>query len=243
MCGRYIYVELRKSIDTRASRVLFAVLIALGTGMTLLASQSDPTLSDFVAAAVVPLPVLLPTIAILLITGDWAHRSAMTTFALVPRRRNVLLARYLAAMVMVFVAMVLVAGVAAVAFVALHSRNLPRTDWADLRGTLWSIFAISLAAALSGIAMGSLLLNTPLAIVVTMLVPLSYELAIGARFPDVAPWVSSLAFSQWLANPQWTWLATSELTTGLGSALCSLLLWTGLPLALGTLRQLRKEVA
>lgn len=243
MFARCVYVELRKSVDTRAARVLIGVLVVLGTGMALLASQSDPTLSDFVAAAVVPLPLLLPTIAILLITGDWAHRSAMTTFSLVPRRRNVLVARYLAAVVMVIVAMILVAGMAALAFILVHPGNLPRTDWSDLRETLWSIFAISLAAALSGIAMGALLLNTPLAIVVTMLVPLSYDLAFASRFPDVAPWVSSLAFSTWLTNPQWTWLAPSDLTTGLGSALCSLVLWTAIPLALGTLRQLRKEVA
>ncbi|BDZ51908.1 hypothetical protein GCM10025867_41490 [Frondihabitans sucicola] len=112
----------------------------------------------------------------------------------------------------------------------------------DLRQTAWSILAISIAASLSGVAIGSLVLNTPLAIVMTMLLPITYDVTIGAHFTTVAPWISSLAFSQWLANPQWTWLARFDNTIGLGSALCSLLLWVVTPLAAGWLRQTKKEV-
>ncbi|AMM21970.1 hypothetical protein AX769_19755 [Frondihabitans sp. PAMC 28766] len=218
-------------------------MVVLGAGTAVISSQSDPTLSDFLGAAVLPLPLLLPIIAILLVTGDWTQRGAMTTFALVPRRSIVLAARALAAMIVVVATMVVLTVLSAVAFLLVHPQNLPRTDWSDLRETLWSILAISLAAALSGVAMGSLLLITPLAIVVTMIVPITYELAIGARFPGIAPWVSSLAFSTWLADPQWSWLASSDTTTGLGPALCSLALWTALPLSVGWFRQLRKEVA
>jgi hypothetical protein len=243
MFGRCLRVELRKSVDTRASRVLLAVMVALGAGTAVLTSQGDPSFSDFLSGAVLPLPLLLPTIAILLITGDWTQRAAMTTFALVPRRSIVLAARCLAALTMVVATMVVVALLATVAFAILYPQNIGRTDWTELRISLWSIVAVSVAAAASGIAIGSLLLNTPLAIVVTMLLPITYDITLGARFPDVALWVSSLAFSQWLANPQWSWLASSDTTTGLGPALCSLILWTLVPLAVGWRRQLRKEVS
>jgi ABC-2 type transport system permease protein len=242
MTWRLVRVEFRKCIDTRASRILLLVLVALSTGTALLSSSTSPSLSEFLAAALLPLPLLLPVLAILAVTSDWTQRSAVTTFALAPRRHGVLAARAVAAVLLVLSTVTATTFVSATVFVAIDPAAASRADGVDLRQTVWSIVAISLAASLSGVAIGSLVLNTPLAIVITMLVPITYDIAIGVQFPAIAPWISSLAFSQWLANPQWTWLAALDNTIGLGPALCSLGLWILAPLAAGWWRQIRKEV-
>ena len=239
---RLVLVELRKSTDTRASRSLLAIVALLGAGCALLGSTEGPDLSAFVGSALLPLPVLLPIIAVLAATGDWTQRSSLTTFALVPRRGHVLGARLVAAVVLVLAVAASVAAIAFGVFAVLHPSNLAVTDWGEFGATLWSVTALAIASALTGVAMGYLLLNTPLAIAVTLIVPITYDLVISLNLPDLSPWISSLAFSEWLAKPQWSWLSRSDEAIGFGSAVTSFALWTLLPLSAGWIRQLGKEV-
>ncbi|WP_148061151.1 hypothetical protein [Frondihabitans sp. PhB188] len=229
-------------MDTRASRVLLAVMVALGVGAALLASQGGARLSEFVGSASLPLPLLLPIVAVLATTGDWTHRSALTTYALVPHRQTVLGARVLAAIALVLATAFAITVLSVSAFLVLHWGDWTVFDGPALRVSIWSVFAFSLAAALSGVAMGSLLLNTPLAIVVTMVVPIAYDIAVTPRLPVVGEWFSSLGFSLWLTEPQWTWLSPTDELTGVGPALTSLVVWVCLPLLLGAVRQVRREV-
>ena len=96
---------------------------------------------------------------------------------------------------------------------------------------------------MTGTAVGSLLLNTPLAIVVTMLLPITYDVAAALLVPSVAPWISTLAFSAWLARPHLAWGIGPGDVPGAGQALTSLVIWVALPLGLGWWRQLRRDVA
>lgn len=239
---RLVVVELRKSIDTRSARWLLAVIVLLAAGCSTVASTSDPTLTEFVGSALIPLPALLPVVAVLAATTDWSQRASLTTFALTPRRTIVLAARAVAAVLLVFATSGAIIVMTSITFALIHPGQFSETDWQAFGTSLWSVTALALAAALSGVALGYLLLNTPLAIAVTILVPVSYEILAAAKFPVVGKWVSSLAFSQWLAQPQWHWLAPNETSIGLGPALCSLALWTVAPMAAGFARQLRKEV-
>lgn len=92
--GRLVAVELRKSFDTRAGFWLLAsigITGLLATAAVLLwAPDSELTFSTFASAIGFPMTVILPMVAVLLVTGEWSQRSGLTTFTLVPRRGRVI---------------------------------------------------------------------------------------------------------------------------------------------------------
>lgn len=239
---RFTYIELRKSVDTKSALVLLAVIFVLAAGFAVLASTGEPDLNSFVGSALIPLPFLLPVISALSATSEWSQRATVTTFSLVPRRSRILVARLMATVLLVLLLASAIVVTTMAIFVVMHPAAFQATDWAEFAKTLWSILVLAITAALTGVAMGYLLLIPALAISVTLLVPVAYDVFISLRFPDVGPWISSLAFSQWLMKPNLTWESSGLDTIGLGPALSSLLLWTVLPLAAGWVRQLRKEV-
>src|SRR5207344_2799662 len=60
-------------------------------------AQDEPAaFGDFVGAAAFVSSVLLPVLGIMLVTSEWSQRTAMTTFALEPRRMRIVLAKMLA---------------------------------------------------------------------------------------------------------------------------------------------------
>ncbi|ARC56417.1 hypothetical protein AS850_04930 [Frondihabitans sp. 762G35] len=236
-----VLVEIRKATDTRAARWLLVCIAGLSVGAALLSQSLYSTFGEFVAGPGLPLTALLPIVSVLAMAGDWTQRTAMTTFALVPRRLLILSARLVAAVLTVLGITAVVTSVTGIAFAILHPAEMADTSARQVVRALGPVFALALSAALTGIAMGSLLLNTPLAIAVTLLVPFGYEIAITVAFPHVGPWISSLAFSSWLSDPHLTWQGSGE-ARGLGQALTSFGLWVIAPIALGWWRQLRKEV-
>lgn len=235
-------IEILKATDTRAARGLFATIALLGVGTVALSQTSGTSLETFVGGVALPLTALLPVVAVLAVTGDWTGRSALATFTQTPRRLLVLTARVVAIVALVLgVALVTAAG-AALAFVVLHPDLLAATDWSAVTTAAGGVVALAVAAALTGTAVGSLLLNTPLAIVVTMLLPITYDVAAALLVPSVAPWISTLAFSAWLAHPHLGWGVGPGDVPGAGQALTSLVIWVALPLGLGWWRQLRRDV-
>ncbi|MCU1529518.1 MAG: hypothetical protein JWP75_3281 [Frondihabitans sp.] len=87
--SRILHVELRKSVDTRAARWLLVVSVALSVCALAINSFTEvDNFADFLRGATLPMPALLPIVAILASTSDWSQRSAMTTFVLVPRRSH-----------------------------------------------------------------------------------------------------------------------------------------------------------
>jgi ABC-2 type transport system permease protein len=102
--SRLVRVEWAKATDTRAARWLLA-LVALSTaGMMLvpvLAPTSfDQTSASYLRVAALGLSLLLPVVPILLLTGEWSHRSVMTTFTQEPRRIRVVNAKLAASPVL-----------------------------------------------------------------------------------------------------------------------------------------------
>ena len=108
-------VELRKLVDTPAGVALLAVgaLLAgvFGGGVALL--SEDATLDRIVRLAGTPTGLLLPVLAVLLVTGERQHRTALTGYALTPRRGRVLVAKAFAVLTLAVAAwaMALLAGI------------------------------------------------------------------------------------------------------------------------------------
>jgi len=244
---RLVRVELRKAVDTLASFWLvaaIAVLIVLVEGALLLVvllQDGVSTAGDYAVFASYITAVVLPVLAIMLVTSEWTQRTAMVTFALEPRRSRVLLAKYLTGVVLTLAAVVV--AVAVGLFCALICQLVqPDLTTFDLGGRFLGGFLITQVLAMSlGFALACLLLNTPAAIVVFVIyriIPVSVFAVLAGvfeGFAEVRPWID-FEFAQGplydlsVSGSEWGQLLTAGA------------LWLGLPLTLGVLRILRAEV-
>ncbi|QOC93294.1 ABC transporter permease subunit [Micromonospora craniellae] len=238
---RLTRVELRKLVDTRAGRWLLitiglvaAVIVAL---QLVYAPAAEQTFVNFFLPSLFPVGVLLPVLGILSITSEWAQRTALTTFALVPRRERVIAAK-LAAVVLAALASVL----ASLALAAVGTLIADATGGA---GT-WRIDGMLILHAavfqvinvLMGAGFGLLLLHTPLAIVAYLLLPILWSVVGELVRPlhRAAEWLDTTRTMEPLLAP--------ELTGGQWARLAvSLLAWLVVPLVVGWVRTMRREVA
>jgi ABC-2 type transport system permease protein len=246
--GRLVGVELRKSYDTRAGFWLLAaiggvVLLVLAIATIVTVVEDEPVLlGDFVAVAAYVTTVLLPLLAIMLVTSEWSQRSAMVTFSLEPRRARVVLAKMVVGVLLTLLtlAVALVAGVVCTLICELANPEL--TAWDLGLDGLAGFVVTQTLAMLGGFALATLLLNTPAAIVLFFVYryALPGVFALGAAlmgwFESLAPWLDFQAAQ----NDVYEWnLSGGEEWAHL---IVSGLLWLGLPLALGMWRILRAEV-
>lgn len=237
--SRLVRVELRKQVDTLAGRwLMVAVAGVIAVVMTIvLLTQDDLVFSDYLAVTTLPMAVALPVIGIMGATSEWSQRTAMTTFALEPRRGRVVTAKVLSALVFALAAFVLAVALAALGQL-IGGLTGDTTDW-SISG--WLIGGVALLVAifvLQGTAFGMALLNTPAAIVAYLVLPTVWTI-LGA----FVSWLTDA--SQWLDLNLTTNPLTSEaaLTGGEWARLgTSVAVWVLLPLAIGTWRVLRREV-
>ena len=163
---RLLSVEARKLVDTRSGMVMTGSLgvltlaFIIGRGVF-----SGPDLSTVIGTAGIGLAIFLPVLGILTITGEWTHRTVLTTFTLEPRRGRVLAAKALATMIAAVVAsaFAILVAVPAVAVVA-TVQDVPAT-WEIAPVTLLGWTGINLLMVATGTALAMLLLNAPAAIV------------------------------------------------------------------------------
>src|SRR5690606_30642698 len=108
---RIVAVELRKMFDTRAGFWLMASIVIASVLATaaLIAFAPDESLTfeNFSTAIGAPMTVILPMIGILAVTSEWSQRSGLTTFTLIPNRSRVLGAKFIAALIVGIVAMLI----------------------------------------------------------------------------------------------------------------------------------------
>lgn len=245
--SRLIQVELRKAVDTLASFWLvaaIAILIVLVEGgllLIVLIQGGTSTAGDYAVFASYITAVVLPVLAIMLVTSEWTQRTAMTTFALEPRRARVILAKYLTGVVLTLVSVVVAVLVGLLCAVICQVVQPDLTTF-DLGGRFLGGFVITQVLAMSlGFALACLFLNTPAAIVVFVayrVIPVSVFgvlASIFETFAEVRPWIDfeyaqGPLYDLSLSGSEWGHLITSGA------------LWLGLPLVLGVLRILRAEV-
>ena len=244
--GRLIRVELRKLVDTRAGFWLtlsIGALSAVVAVVKLIAGKNSLdslNFGGFFGPMTVPMSILLPILAILLVTSEWSQRGALTTFTMEPRRERIVVAKLAASLIAAAGAVVAALVSAAVAtLIAGVVYADPAGSWEMTGATLVNSIVLLLLGMLMGFGFAALLLNTPGAIVLYFAVPMVMGLitAIVPWFTDhLADWVDPgtaqipLGDSVWPSGSDWAHILVSSL------------IWIGLPLVLGINRIMRSEV-
>ena len=229
-------VELRKLVDTPAGVVLLGVaaLLAGAFGGGEVLYRDGASYGSIARMAGVPGAMLAPVLAVLLVTAERSHHTALTTFALVPRRSAVLAAKALA----VITLGVAVTGLSLVAALlitlvgsAVVGHDVPWTvDWVSLG---W--FTLSaVVAALSGYGVALLVGNGPAAIVIVLVWPfLDTTMSLVPEIGRVLDWADVGAVLR---------LEDGITGTAVGQAVTGFAVWVVVPVVLGWVRTLRSEV-
>ncbi len=237
---RLVRVELRKMVDTRAGAWLLGVIafvtLAAVVIFGLAASDGDKTLFNFSAFTGTPQGVLLPVMAILLITQEWGQRTAMVTFTLEPHRSRVLGAKVISALLIGAAAYGL-ALVLALAAAAVFGGAGAFDDFT--LGDLGVFGLLQALGVLQGLAFGLVFLNSATAIVLFFVIPTVFGIvsSVWAAMEDIAPWVD-------FGTAQYPVLDGAASVTGQEWAQLgvTMVIWVILPLFLGGLRMLRSEL-
>ncbi|WP_067428658.1 ABC transporter permease [Nocardioides jensenii] len=235
---RLVGVEIRKMTDTKAGLWLLIVIGAVTVIINaafLIWGPDDLTFNDFLQFSGMPQGILLPVLAVLLVTQEWGQRTGLVTFSLVPHRGRVLVAKLAAAIVFVLAAFAV-----AVLIATLLTPISGASDGWDGVSVGWlsrSILALVIGAVW-GYAFGAALLNSAFAIVSYFAVPMvvSIVTAIWTSAQEKLLWFdlstssTRLFESDSLSGEEWAQIGTG------------VLLWVALPLAIGVWRILRAEI-
>ncbi|WP_235737836.1 hypothetical protein [Nocardioides alcanivorans] len=235
---KLIGVEIRKMTDTRAGMWLLIAIAAITVvvnALFLIFSKDDLPFLAFLQFSAMPQGILLPILAVLLVTQEWGQRTGLVTFALVPHRGRVMLAKFAAAVVFV-VAAYLIAIAIALVLTPIAGASDP---WEDVSGPfLIRILLALLLGAIWGWAFGIALLNSAFAIVAYFAVPtlISIVTAIWTAAQDALLWFDLTTSSSMLFEPdgisgkEWAQIGTGTL------------IWIVVPLVIGFIRVNKAEI-
>ncbi|MEV4640888.1 ABC transporter permease [Actinoplanes sp. NPDC049548] len=239
--ARLTQVELRKLADTRAGLWLLVVigLASAATAVIMITAVPDAeqTYHGLLSFGLLPASVLLPVLGILSMTSEWSQRTALGTFTLTPARGRVIAAK-LAATVLIAIAATAAAALLSAAANLVVLGTGGDGSWHITAEQVARLLLNQVLFVLMGSAFGALLMNSPLAIVLYFAIPTAWS-ALGAMVKwlgKAAEWLDINITAAPLSEPsmaagQWARLA----------AACAL--WVGLPLVLGTIRVLRREIS
>ncbi|GAA2738476.1 hypothetical protein GCM10009867_29830 [Pedococcus aerophilus] len=234
-------VELRKQLDTRAGRwllITIGLVVAAIVTIMLFVGGGAHGYEGYFGATALPLMLLVPIVGILAATAEWSQRTALTTFALEPRRRRVVLAKVAASLVAAAACLVVALVLAAIAnLVAVEVRGAD-SPWSLSSGMLWGMALVLVLSLAQGVGFGLSLLNTPAAIVGYLVLPTAWSIVTGLveQMRSVGEWLDIGAATEPLLEGaamsarDWAQVGTSSL------------LWVVLPLAIGLWRVQRSEV-
>jgi ABC-type transport system involved in multi-copper enzyme maturation permease subunit len=234
--GRLVAVELRKMVDTRAGFWVQVATVAITVVAVIVrcvvGDAADHTFASVLYVGLQPAAVLLPIVGILIVTSEWSQRTGLITFALVPVRSRVLGAKLIASVVLAGAMLVMSVAVAA-AGVLVAAPGIDGT-WSDLAPLIGQSTVYVIAAMVTGIAFGAILLASAPAIVANFAVPTVWvALASLPVFAGVAPWLDPALdgmSEEVLSLSQWAHAGTA------------LAVWMLLPLVIGAWRITRREV-
>jgi ABC-2 type transport system permease protein len=242
---RITATELRKMLDTRSgfwTMASIALLSLATTGMVILfADREDLTYRTFTTAISVPMSLILPIIAILSVTAEWSQRSGLTTFALVPHRWRVIVAKLVASLAVAVVATPVAFAIGALGNVAGTAIAGVDPVWDLTAANLLTIELANVLGMLVGFMLGVLIRSSSAALVAYFLYQFllpTLALILAAKqdwFRELQPWVDfDFATGALLEGPltsqQWAHLGVTGLV------------WLAIPLAVGLRLVVRAEV-
>lgn len=235
--GNLVTAEVRKATDTRAARWLLGVTAALT-----LAAEAVPIAfphavtqnrASFLTWAALGLTRLLPIALILAMTAEWSERNALTTFTLEARRGRVLAAKVAAGLGISVIGLAFSVGGAEIGVVIAGAagRHVATSwNWAELAGVVAFVMLISGL----GIAIGSAVHNTAAAIVTYFALAALTSLLLIPAVAKIGNWVNTTTTFGWVLTGAWS---------GHGAQIAtSAAIWIALPLAVGTVRTIRRDV-
>ncbi|APH01616.1 ABC transporter permease [Janibacter indicus] len=232
---RLVSIELRKMVDTRAGMWMLITMAAISFlvagGLLLWGQDGGEPFTSFLGLIVTPTMILLPIMGIMSATQEWSQRTGLATFSLVPRRGRVIAAKVAASLVLSLVLLV-AAGIAAMLGTLLGGGEFTLTGV-----SLAGVVLAGLLYTMQGVAFGAAFLNTPIAIVSSLVLPTVWTVltAMSERMSDVARWLDL----QLVTGPLTEGTMTGENWGQLATATA---VWVGLPMAIGTYRILTREV-
>ncbi len=243
--NRLIHVELRKMFDTRSgfwliASVAMTALVATAS-VILFGRDGDLTYANFGKAVGFPMAVILPMIAILSVTSEWSQRSGLTTFALVPNRKRVILAKAYAAVAVGAASMLVALGIGAVGTVVCTAVNGTSPVW-DV-SVVDGVYIVlgNVLGMLTGFMLGVLIRSSAGAIVAYFV----YSFVLGSAFAllaqnqqwfhDARPWIDvnyaqSVLFEGAPSAQEWAHIGFTAL------------IWLVVPLTIGLRRLMRSEI-
>ena len=209
--------------------------------MIIFAPSGDQTYDSFAAAIGMPMIILLPIMAILLVTSEWSQRSGLTTFTLVPNRSKVVMAKMTVAVLVGALSIVVALGIGAVGNIVGSSIAGVDTVWDITLNQALTIILANVLGLLIGFMLGVLIRNSAGAIVAYfiygfVLAGLTMLLANSQQwFADLQPWVDfnyaqAELFDGNLTGEEWAQLGVSGV------------LWILVPLTIGLAMIRRSEV-
>ena len=239
--SRLVHVELRKLVDTRSGRwLLLAIALITAAVVTILVFAAPPeelTYENFVNATGTPQGILLPILGILSVTSEWGQRTGLVTFTLEPLRGRVVVAKLVAVVLLGLAAVALALALAAVGNLLGQALQGGDGDWAFGLGGVRDVVVLQLLGVVQGLALGMLIMNSAGAIVTYFALPTVWGVLTSTvdAFRRIGEWVD--------LNTTSVPLQSHEMDAGAWARLAvASLIWVGLPLALGILRLLRREL-
>ena len=234
--ARLVRIEWAKATDTRSARWLLAVVVLTTVGLmavpVVVPTSFEQTYATYLRVAALGMTILLPVVAILLLTGEWSHRTVITTFTQEPRRLRVLGAKVAASAGMGAGAAVL-GGVLAAAAIGVAAAS-GRTFEADLNlAAVVGYVLFVLLNVLAGVALGALLQSSAIAIAASFALPAGFAV-LGTASTLVSDWIDT--------SSAWTAVLEADWSGHLPQIAFSIAFWVAVPLALGAVRTVRRDI-
>lgn len=254
--GRLVLVEWRKMVDTRSGLWLLGItagFLLLVMGIVLLVvglNDLQVTAGGLSQVFTIPVSLLLPVFAILIVTSEWSQRTALTSFTLEPHRGRVMVAKLVAVTAFAVATILLTIVLGAITNLLCAAITGNPLEWnLDASELIWTIIS-QMAFFAMGYALACLLLNTPGAITVFYVIALILPLMVWNTLffifdwaKDVLPWIDiNTALTPLMTGND---LAGEPVDVGAihyVQGLWTLILWVGIPVTVGMWRILRAEV-
>jgi hypothetical protein len=232
-----VRVESRKLVDTRSARWLLFAMILIGLSLIALAAGLSLERGGVLEVSVLlmglalPGAIIAPLLAILSVTSDWQHKDVMTFYVLQPRRLVILGAKYIAVTLFATAVMAAICLCALLVAMVLAQSSSLEVVYTGLGQGLWYATCAVLIGSISGAAVASALMSTPLAIVVVLIQSTVADLLIGLVPNIPTSYLQSSTFSNFLSEG-------GEMLPALSSAV----IWILAPAAAGAWRHLQRDV-